>query len=306
MTEASDVASKYTHPPVVSYWQKFSQRGLQLAEQVLIRRHIAPGTLILDLGCGAGRAGLDLLPLGYSIVGLDLTYALLVSGRGLHQQKQLPAHFLQGNMLSLPFPDHHFEAVICLYASIQHVPGAARRQQCFQEMARVLRPGGKLILGLDNLAPALSCYLWWGWRKLVGQSPIPLPLPEGMESKGAAAAPQPPLTLFQQLVGHGQGVARSLRWRTWLVGKDAGRRLGLGGGELGDTMIDRVSDAPTPGQIQFHVYDHQELVTSLAQAGFSLFDSYSQREWRDKQEFPPRIRQLEHQVIYAYQRDERG
>lgn len=110
--------------------------------------YLAPKSSILDVGTGTGRL-LRSLPKAVDWVGLDLHRAMLQEA-----QAQLPAppgSFVQANMGELPFSDQSFDLVLAGWAlghqrswNPEHWAEAIRAS--IQEMDRVLRPGGHLIL----------------------------------------------------------------------------------------------------------------------------------------------------------------
>lgn len=96
---------------------------------------------VLDVGCGTG-AVLELLNGEYPnkrLVGLDLTPGMIDVARA----KQLDnVRFVVGDAEALPFGSQSFDAVLCSN-SFHHYP---HPEKFFSEAARVLRPGGRLIL----------------------------------------------------------------------------------------------------------------------------------------------------------------
>jgi len=92
---------------------------------------------VLDAGCGGG-AFLGRLPPG--TVGLDLSREQL----RLVAREHPDAGLVQGDMTSLPFAVDAFDGVLA-YWSLIHVP-LAEHPATIAEFARVLRPGGRLLL----------------------------------------------------------------------------------------------------------------------------------------------------------------
>lgn len=96
---------------------------------------------VLDVGCGTG-AVLELLNGEYPnkrLVGLDLTPGMI----GVARAKQLDnVRFVVGDAEALPFGSQSFDAVLCSN-SFHHYP---HPEKFFSGAARVLRPGGRLIL----------------------------------------------------------------------------------------------------------------------------------------------------------------
>ncbi len=299
------VSEKYTQSEVVHFWQDFSRQGLQACEDEMLARYAPALGCVLDLGCGCGRAGLVLIPRGYEVIGLDLSHAMLAAGRELFAQEALPATFVQGDLRFLPYTHASFDLALIFIAALQHITGRDNRQRVFVEVARALRPGGVLLLALDNLAPALTCYAWWTWRRLVS-------LVTGVaanEAPPVSAGPAPAdeyLAINRRhsaaLTWHIKGVARTLRWRTWPGWLDISRRLHLFGGEVGDLTIEQVSLAATPGRVYYHLYQHDELVADAVAGGFKLLGYHSGRELNERRTFSTRTRQLDKQILYAFQK----
>jgi ubiquinone/menaquinone biosynthesis C-methylase UbiE len=113
---------------------------LPLDRRMLDRAHeAAAAERILDLGCGTGSVGAYLMGRHARVVGVDLSLGMLMSGMRAHR---MPC--CQGDMRHLPFASGTFAAVVAYY-SVQHVPRAGVGQ-VLAEAARVLRPGGALLV----------------------------------------------------------------------------------------------------------------------------------------------------------------
>jgi ubiquinone/menaquinone biosynthesis C-methylase UbiE len=112
---------------------------LLLAEQPAVEallRPVAPGRA-LDAACGTGRITRLLAVLGHRVTGIDVSEAMLEQAR-----RALPgAEFRRAPLHSLPFDSGAFELVTCAL-SLTHVTPLA---PVIAELARVLRPGGRLV-----------------------------------------------------------------------------------------------------------------------------------------------------------------
>ncbi len=272
----------------------------------MLARYAPASGSVLDLGCGCGRAGLALIPRGYEVIGLDLSHAMLVAGRELFAQEHLASSFVQGDLRSLPCASANFDLALIFIAALQHIPGQRHRRGALAEIARILRPGGVLLVALDNLAPALSCYAWWVWRRLLSLATGATPRQATTDATGSTPADEHLAANRRHsgaLAWHIKGVARTLRWRTWPGWLDAGRRLHLLGGQQGDLAIEQVSLAATPGRVYYHLYRHTELVADAVAGGFALLGYHSGRELDERRTFSTRTRQLDKQILYAFQRD---
>lgn len=113
-------------------------RKFVLDEPMLARVRMGRFRDALDVGCGEGRFCRMLGALGIRTIGIDPTETLLAQARRLD-----PAGAYQpGRAEALAFPDRSFDLVVS-YLTLIDIPDAARG---IAEMARVLRPGGSLLI----------------------------------------------------------------------------------------------------------------------------------------------------------------
>jgi ubiquinone/menaquinone biosynthesis C-methylase UbiE len=107
----------------------------------LVRAQL-PSESFLDAGCGDGRYLAALAPeLPARRAGVDLSERILETARA-----RVAADFRQASLEALPFADGEFDLVLCSQV-IEHVPDA---DGAIRELARVLRPGGTLVISTDN------------------------------------------------------------------------------------------------------------------------------------------------------------
>lgn len=109
---------------------------------------IRPADEVLDLGCGTGRFTLSLAERASSVTGLDISPRMLAVTRGKLADRGLNADLCEADMTSLPFADGSFDAVVSML-TLMHLP-REDRQQAFCEAARVLKPGGRLLIEVKN------------------------------------------------------------------------------------------------------------------------------------------------------------
>lgn len=98
--------------------------------------------LVLDAGCGDGRTT-ELLTNRCDVVGCDFSREALVSLRNQRQLANSP-DLVECNLIQLPFEREKFDAISCVHA-IGHLK-TVERSAVAEELSRVLRPGGHLIL----------------------------------------------------------------------------------------------------------------------------------------------------------------
>jgi 2-polyprenyl-6-hydroxyphenyl methylase/3-demethylubiquinone-9 3-methyltransferase len=106
------------------------------------------GLRILDLGCGKGRFTRRLHEAGAEVVGVDPARGMLQRGARLDR--------VQATARQLPFPTDSFDAVLAVEV-FQH---AQSLDEALREIARVLRPGGMVVI-VDRNAASLNARRPW-------------------------------------------------------------------------------------------------------------------------------------------------
>ena len=117
---------------------------------------------VLDVGCGGGASTAALAAHGIAEVwGLDPSPYLLRCAAA-----RVPgAHFVQGIAEATGFADGRFDGVACCFVFHELPPRAADR--ALAELARILRPGGRLAI----VEPAAEQYQTGAWRLFVRHGP---------------------------------------------------------------------------------------------------------------------------------------
>lgn len=106
-------------------------------------RGLVAGRKVLDAGCGAGWGTALLATHAREAVGIDhLPFAIADARR----ESANRASFRQGDLQQLPFADDEFDVVVCFEAIAQ----VADPELVFDELARVLRPNGLLLVSSPN------------------------------------------------------------------------------------------------------------------------------------------------------------
>lgn len=106
-------------------WRKRTVRRLQLQ----------PGSRVLDLACGTGDLCRELADRDLAPIGFDLSYGMLAAAR-------TAAPLAQADILRLPVPDASTDGVTCGFA----LRNLVELGRFFDELARVVRPGGRIAL----------------------------------------------------------------------------------------------------------------------------------------------------------------
>ncbi len=121
-----------------------SQRDPSGSDAALVREladRLGSGAVVLDVGCGDGARTLANLP--PRSVGLDLSRAGLELAAAEHRGR-----LVQGDMVELPVTDGAVDAVTA-YHAVFHV-SREHHPEVYAEFARVLAPGGELLMTLPG------------------------------------------------------------------------------------------------------------------------------------------------------------
>lgn len=108
---------------------------------------LAGSGTIADVGCGPGQATRYLARQDARVVGVDLSPRMVERAR--RHAPELP--FLVGSMLQLPLADAALTGLVALYSVIHLTP--PEQGVAYRDFARVLRPGGWLLLAFHIDSP---------------------------------------------------------------------------------------------------------------------------------------------------------
>ena len=102
------------------------------------------GLKLLDIGCGTGQYALELAGLGLEVNGIDISAAMLSQAQAKTEKAGLTVDLRVGDALKLPFGEQTFDLVLSVTA-LEFVPALPA---ALQEAFRVLKAGGRLVVGL--------------------------------------------------------------------------------------------------------------------------------------------------------------
>ncbi|GAA3600958.1 hypothetical protein GCM10022419_101400 [Nonomuraea rosea] len=117
-------------------------------EFAFLRDKVRPSDRVLDMGCGTGRFTVPLAATAAAVTGLDISPEMLEQNGRKLAERVLHAELHQGDMTALPFEDGSFDVVTSMLA-LMHLP-REDREAVFAEAARVLKPGGRLLVEVKN------------------------------------------------------------------------------------------------------------------------------------------------------------
>src|SRR6266700_3349201 len=121
-------------------WRELRQRTATLAR-------MQPGDAVLDVGCGTGTLAMEVarrVGRAGRVAGVDPGTQQIARARAKAARRNLPIEFQIGVIEQLAFPDRSFDVVLSTLM-MHHVPAPLKRQG-LAEIARVLKPGGRLVI----------------------------------------------------------------------------------------------------------------------------------------------------------------
>lgn len=143
----------------IQYWDDLYDRQDFLGETFRQRmnttlawldsQHLPSGAVVLDVGCGAGRPAYEAMKRGYCMLGMDYSFGMLQKANSvLNSNGYQRTPLCQGDIESLPYKDASVDAIICLGV----IGYLQSDEKALRELARVLKPGGVLVLSVINKA----------------------------------------------------------------------------------------------------------------------------------------------------------
>jgi SAM-dependent methyltransferase len=110
----------------------------------------SPPATVLDLGVGTGRELPALLDAGYAPTGIDVSRAMLE--RCARRARPIPLVHADFWVERLPFEAGTFDAAVALHGTLAHPPDAGALSRLANELARVVRVGGRLVVEVPSPA----------------------------------------------------------------------------------------------------------------------------------------------------------
>jgi SAM-dependent methyltransferase len=150
-----DNKEKVTHAPATQWDEIFRRDGRTFVEPapvvVQFTKELRAGEYprVLDLGCGSGRHILEMARMGLDVYGLDNSPAALsLAAQWLVEESQTALLVLADVCQPLPFRNNAFDALVSTQVIHHALLGTV--QATAREIARVVRPGGKILVSVPS------------------------------------------------------------------------------------------------------------------------------------------------------------
>lgn len=136
--------------PNKALWEKgdFTKIAESMRESgtsLVSRLGISKGMKVLDLGCGDGTTAIPEARLGADVLGVDIASNLVAAGKKRAANEGLAnIEFREGDATDLQgIADHSFDLAVTIFGAMF----APRPQEVANELVRVTRPGGRIVMG---------------------------------------------------------------------------------------------------------------------------------------------------------------
>ncbi len=123
-------------------YEGISRSCADAIDHAVVRLAPRPGERVLDVATGTGWAARRVAHHGAAVVGVDLGEDLVAAARAQAARLGIAADYRVGDAEALPFAEGSFDAVLSTFG----VMFASRPEAAAAELARVCRPGGRLVL----------------------------------------------------------------------------------------------------------------------------------------------------------------
>lgn len=124
------------------------------------------GKKVLDVGCGNGYVLAKYAAEGAEVFGIDITQAGIDVCNQRFAYERLRGDFRVADAQALPFADNTFDCV-CSMGVLHHVPDT---QQALDEIFRILKPSGRLIVMFYHRHSAKYQFMYRVWSWTTGKS----------------------------------------------------------------------------------------------------------------------------------------
>jgi ubiquinone/menaquinone biosynthesis C-methylase UbiE len=127
-------------------WLLTRGRERALRERIISLASLEPGSSVLDIGCGTGTLAIAAarhVGARGKVYGIDASPPMIARATWKAKRAGANVVFQSAAAERLPFRDHRFDVVLST-VMLHHLPRTTR-EQCLREVARVLKPGGRVL-----------------------------------------------------------------------------------------------------------------------------------------------------------------
>jgi SAM-dependent methyltransferase len=142
----------FSHPQFLRFSSVILTEERTALEVAALRRWLGlrDGSSVLDLGCGYGRLAVPLAAAGCRVTGLDGNATVLAKAAENAAAAGVGIDFVHRDMRDMGLPADRFDAVVNMSTAFGYADDPAGDQATLVAVRRVLKPGGHLLIDLEN------------------------------------------------------------------------------------------------------------------------------------------------------------
>lgn len=127
---------------------EYSLRAARMHHLVKTEIH-TEGRILLDLACGSGSMSEEMAKLGYDVIGVDNSPAMLAAAMDKKFESGLPIQYLCQDMREIDMFGT-IDVTICTLDSLNHLPSIEDVKQVFERVSLFAQPGGLFIFDMNT------------------------------------------------------------------------------------------------------------------------------------------------------------
>jgi ubiquinone/menaquinone biosynthesis C-methylase UbiE len=173
MNLKNNIIKEFSSELTQKIYTEKAMTGLWKSEKILIEKYFTKGSSVLDIGCGTGRTTIPLIRLGYKVMGVDITPAMISNAKKIAKKLRLKIAYEVGDATKLRFNDEKFDNAIFSCQGCTQIPGNLNRIAAIKEINRVLKRGGIFIF-TTHVRTITGFKIFWAkqWFKLYIAKPL--------------------------------------------------------------------------------------------------------------------------------------
>jgi len=165
------VIDKYSQPEELEEYSRVVNDGLDKAEENFLSKYFKEKGIVLDAGCGGGREAVALFKEGHKVISIDIVPDMLKNAKENFLERGLDIPVAAMDICNLGFKQGSFDYVPMVNHLISFIPGRDNRIKALNEIKRVLKHDGIIIVSIISRNRGIIHRIYWsiinGYRRVL-------------------------------------------------------------------------------------------------------------------------------------------